>query len=67
MNYIILLFTHLMRINSLNSMLFTGCGLSAESRLTAQRRVVGGSEAGFGSFPWQVKIYKFFIKCHKSI
>ena len=56
-----------MRINSLNSMLFTGCGLSAESRLTAQRRVVGGSEAGFGSFPWQVKIYKFFIKCHKSI
>lgn len=34
----------------------TGCGLSASSRLTAQRRIVGGTEAGFGSFPWQVRL-----------
>ena len=29
------------------------CGLNAASRSVAQRRIVGGSEAGFGSFPWQ--------------
>ncbi|XP_023245144.1 coagulation factor IX [Copidosoma floridanum] len=28
------------------------CGISA-SKQTAQRRIVGGDEAGFGSFPWQ--------------
>lgn len=31
------------------------CGLSASSRLSAQRRIVGGTEAGFGSFPWTVR------------
>ncbi|KAF2356971.1 Serine proteases trypsin domain [Trinorchestia longiramus] len=30
------------------------CGLTDISRIGAQRRVVGGTEAGFGSFPWQV-------------
>lgn len=34
-----------------------GCGLSVSSRLTAQRRIVGGTEAGFGSFPWQVRLH----------
>ncbi len=32
----------------------TGCGVSP-GRLGAQRRIVGGDEAGFGSFPWQVR------------
>jgi len=33
------------------------CGLSAERRVdVAQRRIVGGDEAGFGSFPWQAYI-----------
>jgi len=32
------------------------CGLNAASRSVAQRRIVGGSEAGFGSFPWQAYI-----------
>lgn len=32
------------------------CGLSAQSRNVAQRRIVGGNEAGFGSFPWQAYI-----------
>ncbi|XP_043513072.1 serine proteinase stubble-like isoform X5 [Frieseomelitta varia] len=31
-----------------------GCGIPA-SKQTAQRRIVGGDEAGFGSFPWQVR------------
>ncbi|XP_043513069.1 proclotting enzyme-like isoform X2 [Frieseomelitta varia] len=30
------------------------CGIPA-SKQTAQRRIVGGDEAGFGSFPWQVR------------
>ncbi|XP_043474674.1 serine proteinase stubble-like isoform X2 [Leptopilina heterotoma] len=33
----------------------TGCGISA-TKQTAQRRIVGGDEAGFGSFPWQAYI-----------
>ena len=32
------------------------CGLSASRRNVAQRRIVGGSEAGFGTFPWQAYI-----------
>ena len=32
------------------------CGLNAASRSVAQRRIVGGSEAGFGNFPWQAYI-----------
>jgi hypothetical protein len=38
------------------------CGLSAQSRNVAQRRIVGGNEAGFGSFPWQayIRVGKIF-------
>ena len=32
------------------------CGLNAARRNVAQRRIVGGDEAGFGSFPWQAYI-----------
>lgn len=31
-----------------------GCGVSVAKQQGAQRRIVGGDEAGFGSFPWQV-------------
>ncbi|XP_046143511.1 serine protease 42-like isoform X3 [Osmia bicornis bicornis] len=33
----------------------SGCGIPV-SKQTAQRRIVGGDEAGFGSFPWQAYI-----------
>ncbi|XP_047355367.1 venom protease-like isoform X2 [Vespa velutina] len=33
----------------------TDCGIPV-SKQTAQRRIVGGDEAGFGSFPWQAYI-----------
>lgn len=33
-----------------------GCGVSVAKQQGAQRRIVGGDEAGFGSFPWQVII-----------
>jgi hypothetical protein len=39
-----------------------GCGVSIGKLgpgLGAQRRVVGGDEAGFGSFPWQVSSNHF--------
>jgi hypothetical protein len=29
-----------------------GCGISL-AKQTAQRRIVGGDDAGFGNFPWQ--------------
>ncbi|XP_055698272.1 uncharacterized protein LOC129798859 isoform X3 [Phlebotomus papatasi] len=32
-----------------------GCGISI-AKQTAQRRIVGGDDAGFGSFPWQAYI-----------
>ena len=32
------------------------CGISAVKRSIAQRRIVGGDEAGFGTFPWQAYI-----------
>jgi len=34
---------------------YLGCGVSVAKQQGAQRRIVGGDEAGFGSFPWQVK------------
>lgn len=34
---------------------FVGCGISL-AKQTAQRRIVGGDDAGFGSFPWQAYI-----------
>ncbi|KAG7209852.1 hypothetical protein KM043_011456 [Ampulex compressa] len=33
----------------------SGCGIPV-SKQTAQRRIVGGDDAGFGSFPWQAYI-----------
>ncbi|KAF7996438.1 hypothetical protein HCN44_002070 [Aphidius gifuensis] len=33
----------------------TECGISS-TKQTAQRRIVGGDDAGFGSFPWQAYI-----------
>lgn len=44
-----------------------GCGLSVSSRLTAQRRIVGGTEAGFGSFPWQAYIQIGSSRCGGSL
>lgn len=35
--------------------LILGCGVSL-AKQTAQRRIVGGDDAGFGSFPWQAYI-----------
>lgn len=35
--------------------LISGCGISL-AKQTAQRRIVGGDDAGFGSFPWQAYI-----------
>ena len=32
------------------------CGVSSVRRSIAQRRIVGGDEAGFGTFPWQAYI-----------
>ncbi|XP_011301670.1 transmembrane protease serine 9 isoform X3 [Fopius arisanus] len=34
---------------------FRECGISS-TKQTAQRRIVGGDDAGFGSFPWQAYI-----------
>lgn len=34
---------------------FAGCGIPVVSKQIAQRRIVGGDDAGFGSFPWQVR------------
>lgn len=33
---------------------FSGCGIPVSKQI-AQRRIVGGDDAGFGSFPWQVR------------
>ncbi|XP_029169061.1 serine proteinase stubble isoform X3 [Nylanderia fulva] len=33
-----------------------GCGIPVVSKQIAQRRIVGGDDAGFGSFPWQAYI-----------
>lgn len=43
------------------------CGLNAASRSVAQRRIVGGSEAGFGSFPWQAYIRIGTSRCGGSL
>jgi len=43
-----------------------GCGLPDTSRM-AQNRVVGGTEAGFGSFPWQAYIRIGSSRCGGSL
>ncbi|KAJ1526967.1 hypothetical protein ONE63_008514 [Megalurothrips usitatus] len=42
------------------------CGVSP-GRLGAQRRIVGGDEAGFGSFPWQAYIRIGSSRCGGSL
>nr|XP_022921224.1 uncharacterized protein LOC111429520 isoform X2 [Onthophagus taurus] len=42
-----------------------GCGVS--NRQQAQRRVVGGEEAGFGTFPWQAYIRIGSSRCGGSL
>ncbi|XP_059472130.1 transmembrane protease serine 6 isoform X3 [Neocloeon triangulifer] len=44
------------------------CGVSlGEGNLGAQRRIVGGDEAGFGSFPWQAYIRIGSSRCGGSL
>ncbi|XP_014258888.1 serine proteinase stubble isoform X6 [Cimex lectularius] len=43
-----------------------GCGLSVKNQ-AAQRRIVGGDEAGFGSFPWQAYIRIGSSRCGGSL
>ncbi|XP_024084737.1 testisin isoform X2 [Cimex lectularius] len=42
------------------------CGLSVKNQ-AAQRRIVGGDEAGFGSFPWQAYIRIGSSRCGGSL
>jgi len=43
------------------------CGQSPVRRSIAQRRVVGGTEAGFGTFPWQAYIRIGTSRCGGSL
>jgi len=43
------------------------CGVSAIRRSVAQRRIVGGDEAGFGTFPWQAYIRIGTSRCGGSL
>ncbi|KYB26530.1 serine protease P83 [Tribolium castaneum] len=43
-----------------------GCGIST-NRQQAQRRIVGGEEAGFGTFPWQAYIRIGSSRCGGSL
>ncbi|XP_076259399.1 uncharacterized protein LOC143195819 isoform X2 [Rhynchophorus ferrugineus] len=42
-----------------------GCGISTKQQ--AQRRIVGGEEAGFGTFPWQAYIRIGSSRCGGSL
>ncbi|XP_019771291.2 uncharacterized protein LOC109545188 isoform X2 [Dendroctonus ponderosae] len=42
-----------------------GCGISSKQQ--AQRRIVGGEEAGFGTFPWQAYIRIGSSRCGGSL
>ncbi|XP_050531487.1 serine protease 42-like isoform X8 [Daktulosphaira vitifoliae] len=44
-----------------------GCGVSVVKQQGAQRRIVGGDEAGFGSFPWQAYIRIGSSRCGGSL
>ncbi|VVC38766.1 Hypothetical protein CINCED_3A009858 [Cinara cedri] len=44
-----------------------GCGVSVAKQQGAQRRIVGGDEAGFGSFPWQAYIRIGSSRCGGSL
>lgn len=43
------------------------CGVSSVRRTFAQRRIVGGDEAGFGTFPWQAYIRIGTSRCGGSL
>ncbi|KAB7507291.1 Serine proteinase stubble [Armadillidium nasatum] len=43
------------------------CGITSANRIGAQRRIVGGTEAGFGSFPWQAYIRIGSSRCGGSL
>ncbi|XP_050430790.1 uncharacterized protein LOC126839495 isoform X1 [Adelges cooleyi] len=43
------------------------CGVSVVKQQGAQRRIVGGDEAGFGSFPWQAYIRIGSSRCGGSL
>ncbi|XP_066262446.1 uncharacterized protein [Euwallacea similis] len=43
-----------------------GCGISS-TKQQAQRRIVGGDEAGFGTFPWQAYIRIGSSRCGGSL
>lgn len=44
-----------------------GCGLSDTSRIGITRRIVGGTQAGFGTFPWQAYILIGTSRCGGSL
>eukprot|EP00096_Caligus_rogercresseyi_P006964 TRINITY_DN240_c0_g1_i14.p1 TRINITY_DN240_c0_g1~~TRINITY_DN240_c0_g1_i14.p1 ORF type:complete len:441 (-),score=97.98 TRINITY_DN240_c0_g1_i14:933-2255(-) len=43
------------------------CGISNNNPNVAQRRIVGGDEAGFGSFPWQAYVRIGTSRCGGSL
>ena len=47
-------------------LIYSGCGVSI-GKIGAQRRIVGGDEAGFGSFPWQAYIRIGSSRCGGSL
>ena len=49
-----------------NYFLFTGCGISLQKQI-AQRRIVGGDDAGFGNFLGYLIFYAAVISCNKNI
>jgi len=53
-------------LESTKEFLILGCGISI-GKLGAQRRIVGGDEAGFGSFPWQAYIRMGSSRCGGSL
>lgn len=55
-----------MRIVIIIFFVILGCGLAADN-LGAQERIVGGREAGFGSFPWQAYIRVGSSRCGGSL
>lgn len=50
----------------LSTLCFAGCGVSVVKQQGAQRRIVGGDEAGFGSFPWQVRCNLIYFNYYSN-
>lgn len=49
-----------------DSFLFAGCGISLQKQI-AQRRIVGGDDAGFGNFLSYTTLYAVVISYNKII